>query len=324
MPVYNASDFLRYSLVSVLNQSFRDFEMIIVDDGSTDNSISIITELQDSRVRLITQMNKGTSSTYNVGIENSNADYVYFFDHDDYLPKNFLELCFEVIEHTNFDCYISNKISVESIDKVESSLSEITNFKIDQMYNNPCDFILEYYSDLSRYGLGYSNKIFRHSVISKIGFDETKAIVDFSHIYHHMNLCTGFCVMSKPIFVHLIVDNSLSRKKKDIKISKELIDSAIDHIMFKNECNNQELLSHLKINNFLTLILTNIINLIKLKYYDRRFLSAMINMSRVFLTKLTIKSNNIREIVKTVYLLIYSAILLKLLNIFSKSSASAL
>jgi len=84
MPVYNAEQFLREAMDSILNQSFRDFEFLIMDDGSTDSSISIIQQYQDPRIRLIrNERNLGISPTLNKGIELASSDLIARMDADD-------------------------------------------------------------------------------------------------------------------------------------------------------------------------------------------------------------------------------------------------
>ncbi len=93
VPVYNAEDFLNDSINSILNQSFEDFEMICVNDGSTDKSLSILNEFasKDSRIKIINQENGGCGSARNTALENAQGDYVYFFDPDDYVTPDAFE-----------------------------------------------------------------------------------------------------------------------------------------------------------------------------------------------------------------------------------------
>lgn len=92
MPVYNAEQFLREAMDSILNQSFRDFEFLIIDDGSTDASISMIQQYQDPRIRLIrNEKNMGISPTLNRGIELASSDLIARMDADDISYPNRLQ-----------------------------------------------------------------------------------------------------------------------------------------------------------------------------------------------------------------------------------------
>lgn len=86
IPVYNPGNFLKRSLAGVLGQTFTDLECVVVDDGSTED-VTQIRELDDPRVRLIRQPNRGVSVARNMGVESSNSKYVAFLDQDDeWLP----------------------------------------------------------------------------------------------------------------------------------------------------------------------------------------------------------------------------------------------
>ncbi|MBQ2886923.1 MAG: glycosyltransferase, partial [Alphaproteobacteria bacterium] len=85
MPVYNTASFLRKSIESVLNQTFINFELICVNDGSTDNSLDILNEYasRDSRIIIINQENMGLSCARNSGLEVARGEYIAFIDSDD-------------------------------------------------------------------------------------------------------------------------------------------------------------------------------------------------------------------------------------------------
>jgi glycosyltransferase involved in cell wall biosynthesis len=87
IPAYNAEDFIAETIQSVLSQSFNDFEMIVVDDGSNDRTASIVRNILDPRVRYLYQHNQGMTAARNYGISQSQGEYFLFLDADDlYLP----------------------------------------------------------------------------------------------------------------------------------------------------------------------------------------------------------------------------------------------
>ncbi len=97
MPVYNAGTYLRISLDSILSQSYQNFEIIAVDDGSTDNSCEILSSYGD-RVTRISQPNKGPSSARNTGIRKANGEYIAFLDADDLWMPTKLEMQVRFLE----------------------------------------------------------------------------------------------------------------------------------------------------------------------------------------------------------------------------------
>lgn len=110
IPVYQTEQYLERCLESLLRQSFFDFEVIMIDDGSTDHSYSICCEYQkkDKRFKVIHQENKGTSVARNKGIEQAQKEYIVFVDSDDYVDTDYLMSLDNVIEY-NTDMCISTK-----------------------------------------------------------------------------------------------------------------------------------------------------------------------------------------------------------------------
>ena len=113
MPVYNTAPFLKRGIESVLNQTFADFELILVNDGSTDESLSICREYEkkDNRVLVIDKPNEGAGPTRNKGIEVARGKYVVFPDSDDWLEPVTYEACVGEMEEKGADLLIFNKIS---------------------------------------------------------------------------------------------------------------------------------------------------------------------------------------------------------------------
>lgn len=91
MPVYNKARYLATTLDSIFAQSHSDFELLAIDDGSTDASASILAAITDSRIRIVTQKNTGVSGARNRGIQLARADTILFFDADDWMHKDYLQ-----------------------------------------------------------------------------------------------------------------------------------------------------------------------------------------------------------------------------------------
>ena len=99
MPVYNTAHFLHKSIGSILNQKYQNFELICVNDGSTDNSISVLEEFEakDNRIKIINKQNEGVSKARNIGIKEAKGTYICFIDSDDAMPENALQAMVDTI-----------------------------------------------------------------------------------------------------------------------------------------------------------------------------------------------------------------------------------
>lgn len=85
IPLYNKEPIIKKTLNSVLSQDYSDFEVVVVDDGSTDNSVAIVESIAGPRIRLIKQENGGPSKARNTGVKNAKGDWIVFLDADDEL-----------------------------------------------------------------------------------------------------------------------------------------------------------------------------------------------------------------------------------------------
>jgi glycosyltransferase involved in cell wall biosynthesis len=97
MPAYNAEHYIAQAIRSVLRQTFVDFELLIVDDGSTDNTAKIVQSFKDSRIVLVQQENKGVSAALNMGLSYSRAPYIARFDADDICYPERLKIQYDFI-----------------------------------------------------------------------------------------------------------------------------------------------------------------------------------------------------------------------------------
>ena len=104
-PVYNAQEGIKQCIDSLLNQSFTDFEIILINDGSTDNSLEVIKEYADANdfIRVIDKENEGVAKTRNKGIQLAKGKYVVFIDNDDFVDSDYLERFYNEIDQEQLD-----------------------------------------------------------------------------------------------------------------------------------------------------------------------------------------------------------------------------
>lgn len=131
IPAYNAENFIAESIMSVMNQTYPNWEMIIVNDGSTDNTLSILKdyEKKDKRIKIINQENKGSLMARRVAIEKATGDYICFLDSDDFWENNMLEVLVSRIKQYNPDLILFNHNVVNLKGEIYQTTKHIYNDK---------------------------------------------------------------------------------------------------------------------------------------------------------------------------------------------------
>lgn len=126
IPVYNVEKYIKKCVQSVLEQTYSDFEILLVDDGSTDNSPAICDELseKDERIKVIHKQNGGVSFARNEGIRQAKGDYILFLDADDYISKDLLEFCDNYAKN-NSEINVFNYSSYDVCDNNQKILANI-------------------------------------------------------------------------------------------------------------------------------------------------------------------------------------------------------
>ena len=130
MPVYNAEKYLDRSISSVINQTYDNLEILLIDDCSTDNSYNILKEYakKDKRIKVFhNQENQHVSETRNVGIRNSTGKYLYFIDSDDFIDNDYIEHLVNTAEKENADVVVNPNIYIIKYQKKYNILKNINN-----------------------------------------------------------------------------------------------------------------------------------------------------------------------------------------------------
>lgn len=150
VPIYNEEENLRKCIESLINQTYKELEIILINDGSTDNSKEIIDSFKDKRIIAIDKKNTGISDTRNKGIDKSTGDYIMFVDSDDYLELNCIERLIETAEKENSEIVMFNYYLETPSKRIEIKLPKIEarNLKEDKdlltkIHLGPCTKIFK-------------------------------------------------------------------------------------------------------------------------------------------------------------------------------------
>ena len=186
MPVYNKEKYIRRAIGSILSQTFLEWELIIVDDGSTDASYSICREYTDTRIQIYHVENGGVSRARNTGLTYAKGEYVTFMDSDDYISEDYLEK----IYHTECDMVIAGltKVNLEG-DEVSIVFPSLNGRK---KLQEAADGFYKEEIDTGIYGFA-AGKLIRRQIIEQnhIRFDERIRLAEdyefYLKIYHKID-----------------------------------------------------------------------------------------------------------------------------------------
>ena len=129
IPVYNKEKFIENTIYSVLNQTLSDFELIIVNDNSTDQSLSIIDSIKDKRIKTYSIKNSGVSKSRNYGVEKSSSNLIAFLDADDLWKNNHLEQLYKLyLGNPNCGMYAMSYVKNINLKTYKKSYFGLSNF----------------------------------------------------------------------------------------------------------------------------------------------------------------------------------------------------
>ena len=167
MPVYNKEKYIKKAIESILNQTFKDWELLIIDDGSTDDSLAVCRTFEDPRIHVISTENGGVSHARNIGVDKAQGEYLTFVDGDDYLAADYLEKLY--IEP--YDMIIGGLTKVDKAGKVLASVVPELEKEQRMEQTAPC-----FYKEQMTTGIyGFvAGKMVKRSIVTQyqIRFDE--------------------------------------------------------------------------------------------------------------------------------------------------------
>ena len=165
IPLYNKEAYIAETINSILAQTYKSFEIILVNDGSTDNSLAVVKSFNDGRIKIIEQANAGVSVARNTGIKHANFEYVAFLDGDDWWAPTFLEEVFKAIT----DCP-NNKIFATGRSRV--FLNETERYTHALLPKDGDTEIMSYFANIHKSLplINSSNSVFKKNIFEQKGY----------------------------------------------------------------------------------------------------------------------------------------------------------
>ena len=213
VPVYNVQKYLPMCLNSVLAQTFGDFEVICVDDGSTDDSLKILQEYaaKDKRIKVIHQENQGVSAARNCGLSFAIGHYIYFMDSDDFISQKCFEKAAEIIDRYSPDCVMFDYREVSENEILNDDAPEVKVQKLE----NPFELFMQKHSPI------YSNlwtKIYKTGIIGKQCFDENMIYgEDLWFNIQFLSKAQKFYYIRQQMYGYVKHENSITKSKFNVR-----------------------------------------------------------------------------------------------------------
>ncbi len=210
IPVYNVEKYVNRCIESVVNQKYKNLEIILIDDGSPDGSSAICDEWtqKDTRIRTIHKKNEGISAARNSGIDIATGDYFCFIDSDDYVAEDFVESLYNSIISNDADVAVCDFLEVNDDTGNISQKPEK-----ERLVGNTCtgkEYIDKYINnDDLFYGVVW-NKIYKRNLFSDLKFIKGKNFEDAFIIPQIFAKCKKVNCISKPLYFYLRRDGSIT------------------------------------------------------------------------------------------------------------------
>lgn len=211
MPVFNAEKYLNDAIESVLNQTYTDFELLLIDDMSTDNSKAISEEYskKDNRILLFenSTKNHGPGPTRNIGLDNAKGEFIYFMDADDWIDKNLLKDCIDRMKETDADIVQLGIVCEQGggkkpIEYYHKENNLITRSIIEK------DFV--YFWKENRFSLTLN--LLRRERVKSIRFENMISGEDISYVLDAFCNAEKIAYISKALYHYRYVEGSTSRR----------------------------------------------------------------------------------------------------------------
>lgn len=221
IPAYNVESYIAETLLSIKNQNFSDYEIVVINDGSTDKTKTIVEkwQIEDKRIKLINQQNKGLSYARKVGLENANGEYIYFCDGDDLLAEGALTFMYNNAKKFSLDVLMINA-------RYKNELNNSFGKKNADALVWRNDYPTHIISGQELLDLMLENREWRYAVwlyfakkevLNKIIFFERVIHEDSAHNYQMLNIAKRVKVLNYVSYIYRLREGSIMSNKTSIK-----------------------------------------------------------------------------------------------------------
>ena len=220
IPMYNSGSMIKRCLTSVMRQSYKDTEIIVVDDGSTDHGADVVLELasKDDRIRYIRQDNGGVSRARNRGLDEANGEWICFIDSDDAVTEDYLSSLYDCIRKTGCDIVMCGYREVRGNRFTDVVISE-------EEMNSLKGTLREDFNALRCFVSSPCMKIFRKDRIEELHlrFREDMVLAEDRYFNnHYFTKCNSVFFINRPLYIYYRDNIGLSRSANSVCFENEM------------------------------------------------------------------------------------------------------
>lgn len=225
VPIYNIMDCLEKCVMSIINQTYKDLEIILVDDGSTDGTGDLVDELgkRDERIRVFHKENGGSSSARNLGIGNATGDFLGFVDSDDYIEPDMYELLAEAVIRTGSKMA---QISRDEVNEDGSRREDVCIPPKEELLISSAEMMRELL--MHRGDCSFCTRICAKELFSGRTFPEGELNEDFKLLTGMLSEVKAFPILPKQCYHVYYRQNSNSRRKDKNEFSRVFTDNVVN------------------------------------------------------------------------------------------------
>lgn len=248
VPIYNVEKYIKKCIDSIVNQTYTNLEIILVDDGSTDQCGQVCDEYakRDARIKVIHKENGGLSSSRNTGLEKMTGEFVCFIDSDDYIEKDMINFLLKDLKKNNSDISSCGKI-IEYYNKVENKNNT------EEFVNNPKETLARMLT-FNNFDNSFCDKLFKVELFKKEKFPIGSYYEDMAIMYKIVNKAKLISHINFLGYHYIMRENSITNEKFSIK--------QIDMLRYAEECRDNIIAWHTDLkeeaNSFYNMNLTNV------------------------------------------------------------------
>ena len=201
--VYNGEKYINKCLDSVINQTYKNLEILIINDGSRDNTLKLCKKYKDKRIKIITTENRGLSLSRNIGIDNSTGKYIYFIDADDYMELDTIEYLYNLSKKYNSEITMTKSLDIYDYDFIyKNKKEEVKVLSIKEVLS---DVVLEKNNAVTIW-----NKLIERDLFDGLRYED-RIINDMGFTHKLIMKCNSVLYSNQVKYYYLKHDNSVSK-----------------------------------------------------------------------------------------------------------------